>query len=62
MNENKYTAVSTDTHKHGSLIADTSILHKTKITVYNYKEEKSKEKEKKRNHPVGHRNSLMEKT
>ena len=38
MDDNNYTIVSTDAHKHGKLRTETSFLHNTKVACSNFHE------------------------
>ena len=43
MDENSYNVVSTDDHKNGTLVTETSFLHNTKVSVSNNNEAKTVE-------------------
>ena len=55
-----YTIVSTDAHKNGTLITQSTFLHNTKASTSVFNEAKSMEKDKKTNQVEGRVMSLIE--
>ena len=60
MDENNYTVVSTDAHKNGTLISQTTFLHNTKIATPAHNEEKARQNDRNSKKPKGRRISLCE--
>ena len=60
MDENNYTIVSTDAHKNGTLISQTTFLHNTKIATSAHHEEKARQKDRNSKKPKGRVISLCE--
>ena len=60
MDENNYTVVSTDAHKNGTLISQTTFLHNTKIATSAHHEEKARQNDRNSKKPKGRIISLCE--